>query len=374
MINNIQIKSGSFSDMADEIRLNNKKIVIFGSGAIGAVVTLEILTFYHLENHIECYLDNDSGRWGEDVQHKCGKWKIYSPSYLEELGDKVVILMTISRCTNVIRQLESMDCIKDTACYVIPIMLMTNFHRNGGRGVVKESQKQLIPKKIHYMWLGGKALPHHLQRCIDSWERLCPDYEIIRWDESNYDIGKNLYMRQAYDEGAFAFVPDYARLDILYHHGGIYMDTDVEVIRNLDDLLYQQAFCSVEKWQVVNFGGCNGAVKGHKSLKAFLQEREQLEFIKKDGSYNKKASGFYDTRVIMRHGYKMNGENQNIMGMNIYTYDYFHSYDYMSGRTEMTDDTYAIHHLNGSWINEDDKFLNEKQSREFEELYKRTLV
>ena len=103
----------------------------------------------------------------------------------------------------------------------------------------------MIPKKIHYCWFGGNPLPELAIRCIESWKKYCPDYEIIRWDESNYDVTKNKYMYQAYENKRWGFVPDYARLDIIYNYGGIYLDTDVELLNSLDDLLDQKCFLGI---------------------------------------------------------------------------------------------------------------------------------
>ena len=89
----------------------------------------------------------------------------------------------------------------------------------------------MIPKKIHYCWIGGNPLPELAIKCIESWKKYCPDYEIIEWNEKNYDFRKNQFMREAYDEKKWGFVPDYARLDIIYEHGGIYLDTDVEILQ-----------------------------------------------------------------------------------------------------------------------------------------------
>lgn len=89
----------------------------------------------------------------------------------------------------------------------------------------------MIPKIIHYCWFGGAEIPEHDKKCIESWKKYCPDYQIIRWDESNYDYKKNPYMKEAYEAKKWGFVPDFARLDIVYEHGGIYLDTDVEIIR-----------------------------------------------------------------------------------------------------------------------------------------------
>lgn len=364
----MRIKSGSFDELKQEIKLYNKKIVIFGAGVIGAVTVPGILASYHLIPSIECYLDNDRKRWGDKVITEDGPKPVCSPQYLQTSGRDIVILLSISRYAGVLEQLEQTECLKDVSCYIVPVMCIMNFHREGGRGVSKDSNEPLIPKIIHYMWLGGKPIPEQLQYCMDSWKKYCPDYEIIRWDESNYDLEKHFYMKQAYENGMYGFVPDYARLDILYQHGGIYMDTDVEVIKSLDELLYQQAFCGVEKWQVINLGGCSGAVQGQKAVKALLDARQNISFVEKDGSLNKNTCGFYDTRVMLNNGYKMDGTCQRILDMNIYTYDYFHPYDYISRKTDITSDTYTIHHFNGGWLDENLKSANEKTARMFEKI------
>ena len=180
-------------------------------------------------------------------------------------------------------------------------------------------------------------------------------------------------MKQAYDSKAFGFVPDYARLEILYNEGGLYLDTDVELKRNIDDLLYQEAFCGVEKWQIINFGGLSGSVKGHPMTKKFLDARKDIMFIDSNGKQNRNTCGFYDTRVAIDDGYKINGETQNINGMNIYTYDYFHPYDYMSGIVNETENTHSIHWFNGGWLDDKMKKANEEAKRNYLELYNKAV-
>lgn len=346
----MRLKSGSFSKMAEDIRSHNSKIVMFGAGVIGTSTTPAILDDYGLMGSLVCYIDNDRSKWGEDIWIGQRRVRICPLDALYTLEGHITILINISRYEEAYEQLERMECTQKMSCYIIPVMCIKNFHNKGGKGVFRTSDVPLIPKKIHYIWFGGGEIPQNLQKCIESWKKYCSDYEIIRWDESNYDLGRCRYMEQAYEHKKYSFASDYAKIDILYCHGGIYMDTDVEVIRNLDGLLYQEAFTSVEKWQVVNFGGCSGAVRGHLSLEAFLEAWERRAFIRKDGTPDQISSGYVDTRVALDHGFRMSGQNQTVNGMNIYTYDYFHPYDYMSGKTEMTDDTYAIHHFNGGWL------------------------
>ena len=369
----MELKIGSFSNMAKEIIENDNKIVIFGMGVIGTTITPEILKEYDLDKRVKYCIDSDKSRWKEKVRIGEKVISICDPQILSMIPDNMTILIAISRYVSVYEQLRMMVGHRLFSCYIIPIMCISNFHNDNKRGVMKTSINEIIPKKIHYMWLGGKEIPDHLKRCMESWEKYCPDYEIIRWDETNYDVHKNKFVAQAYDNGCYGFVPDYARIELLYEYGGIYLDTDVELQRNLDELLYQEAFCSVEKWQVLNFGGCSGAIKGHRALEPFLERWKQRSLIRADGSIDNISSGLIDTNVALENGYRINGKNQNIMGMNIYTYDYFHPYDYMSGMLEKTEDTFSIHHFNGGWLNDKSRQDNEKAIKMYQDLLKKAI-
>lgn len=362
------LKTGSFDGMARDIIDNDSRIVIFGVGVVGSTITPEIIREYNLQDRLFCCIDNDKARWNTFIK-MCGRdIEILSPSILSKLDGAVTVLVTISRYGSAYEQISNMPGTENYSCYIIPSLCIRNFRSKGNRGVIKTSDVPLIPKKIHYMWLGGTEIPDGLQQCIESWKRFCPDYEIIRWDESNYDVHKNQFIADAYVNGKFGMVPDYARLEILYEHGGIYFDTDVELKKNIDDLLYQEAFCSVEKWQVLNWGGCSGAVKGHPSLVPFLEKWAKRSLIREDGSLDSISSGLIDTSVALRAGYRINGLNQTINGLNIYSYDYFHPYDYMSGKLDMTNDTFSIHHFHGGWLDDQARADNEAAMKNYDEL------
>lgn len=359
----------SFEEMNREIIEQNRSIVIFGAGVIGTVTVPEILCQYGLQQRISFYIDNNYAVQGSTITVQNREIDVKSVEALNSAEKNTVVIIAISRYAEVLSQLEQMACTKDMCCYIMPMMCIHNFCRNISSGAPVLTDGPLIPKKIHYMWLGKKQIPPNLQKCIDSWRKYCPDYEIIQWDENNYDIGKHAYMKDAYEKGAYGFVPDYARLDILYQYGGIYMDTDVELVKNLDPLLYQEAFCGVEKWQVINFGGCSGAVKEHQMVGKFLKARENINFLDKSGQLNTVTCGYYDTNTALQNGYRINGTTQNIQGMNIYAYDYFHPYDYMSGHVNITENTYSIHWFNGGWMDEKMKLANEEAVRKFDRIY-----
>lgn len=369
----MQLRTGSFTAMAKDIVKTDSKIVIFGAGVIGSVVTPQILMANGIDSYVEYYIDNDRTRWGTDMEIGSRAVKIYSPAHLSLMERNTVILITISRYYNAYEQLQSMECTKGMSCYIIPMLCIRNFCDNTGNGILKMTNKPVIPKVLHYMWLGGRPMPEKLEKCVESWKMFCPDYEIVRWDETNYDVHKNAFMSETYDNGRYGFVPDFARLDILYQYGGIYMDTDVEVVRGLDGLLYQEAFCGVEKWQVINFGGCCGAVKGYVGLEPFLEGWRMRRILREDGTLDNLSSGLIDTKIALNAGYLINGENQNVLGINIYTYDYFHPYDYMSGMMHRTNNTFSIHHFNGGWLDENACADNRKTVEMYEELVRRSI-
>ncbi len=366
------IKNDSFVKLKEEIVQGKKKIVVFGAGVLGAVTTASILWDLGLFTYLDCYVDNDIFRQKEGVMVGNGRVAVCDESYLLSVnGEETVLIIAVSRCVQILEKLDSYRNLERSSCYLMPMMCISNFREQQWSSEASRTEKERIPKKIHYVWLGGKKLPRHLEKCIDSWKRFCPDYELIRWDESNYDLDKNAYTREAYRERAFGFVPDYMRLDLLYRYGGIYLDTDVEIIRPLDDLLSLSAFCGVEKWQTLNFGGCSGALRGNLAIKYFLQAREEEHFVCEDGHLNKRTCGYLDTMTAIKLGYKLNGKKQTFLGMTIFPSDFFHPYDYMSGRLQTTANTYSIHHFNGGWLSPELREENRKISEIYTALERR---
>lgn len=369
----MKLRNASIEEFVKIIKSQQKKIIVFGAGVIAQTVLGTICLETKLGNWIECVIDNDPNKWGNTIM--LGKEKvIYSIEKLVEYrgNPNYLIVIASSHFQEILIQLENVQ-LGDVHCYILPIMYTSNLYTEN-KGVEEECKEILIPQKIHYMWFGSRDLPKELQKCIDSWKRYCPEYEIVRWDENNYDITKHIYMKQAYEKKQWGFIPDYARLDLLYEYGGIYLDTDVELVKGLDEMLHQSAFASVEKWNVINMGGGSGAVPKHQAIEMMLKEREEVQFINKDGTLNKMASGYYDTIPFINKGFLLNGKTQNICGMNIYGYDYFHPYDYMSGKLQITENTFGIHHFNGGWLSSKNKKERELMQLRYDEVVRRTSV
>ena len=222
----------------------------------------------------------------------------------------------------------------------------------------------MIPKVIHYCWFGKSELPEDAQKCIASWKKFCPDYEIIEWNETNYDVRKNKYMSDAYDEKKWAFVSDYARIDIIYNYGGIYLDTDVELLRPLDELLKDKMFCGWESRDPildekrityensVNLGLGFGAEKNNIALKDILDLYEKLNFINEDGSLNLMACPHYQTEILKQYGLDDSQRTYQKLKDEIIVYpeSYFSPKSMTTGKITLTDETYSIHHFSGTWI------------------------
>ncbi|MBE5892156.1 MAG: glycosyl transferase [Lachnospiraceae bacterium] len=213
-----------------------------------------------------------------------------------------------------------------------------------------------IPKIIHYCWLGGNPKPESVINCISSWKKFCPDYEIIEWNESNLNIDCNAYTRQAYDAKAWGFVPDYLRLWIVYTYGGIYLDTDVQMIRNFDLLLEEEGFIGFEDDKHINFGSGFGAEKNNSVIKAVMNEYEDLRFVNEDGSYNKTPSPQYNTQVMKKLGLCHNdGSIQNVKGFKCYPPEYFCPKSFTTGMLKVTRNTFSIHQFDASWYSEEEQ-------------------
>ena len=199
----------------------------------------------------------------------------------------------------------------------------------------------MIPKIIHYCWFGGNPLPELAQKCISSWKKFLPDYEIREWNESNYDVRKILYIAQAYDAKKYAFVSDYARFDILYQYGGIYFDTDVEVIKDLRPIIEKGAFIGVEK--------------GTRPLLAAGIYREIIDsyksenFVNSNGSLNLKTVVERVSETFAKHGFIEKDVLQTVAETTIYPSEYFCPKDVRTGELTITANTYTIHYYDGSW-------------------------
>lgn len=224
-------------------------------------------------------------------------------------------------------------------------------------------EQNLIPPKIHYCWFGKKPLPQLALKCIKSWKKYFPDYDIIEWNEDNYDVNIIPYTADAYKAGKYAFVSDYARFWILYKYGGVYFDTDVEVIKPMNDIIQRGAFMGRERVLdnndpfIVAPGLGIGAEAGHPFYKILLDKYQSLSF-----SFNKSETPTVvdiTTEEFVKRGMTLTNEVQQVANIWLYPADYFDPRDfYDEKKIYLTENTRSIHHYAASWLDRNTKIRN----------------
>lgn len=207
----------------------------------------------------------------------------------------------------------------------------------------------MIPKVIHYIWVGGKPLNEMAEKCLASWKKYCPDYEIKRWDETNFDINENTYCREAYENKKWAFVSDYIRLKVLYEEGGVYMDADVELIKPLDNFLEHHAFSGFESENIIPTGIIS-AEKGNPWIKKMLDHYNDIHFVKPSGKLDLTPNVQFMTKITKKdYKFKLNNEKQDLGDIVFYPKEYFCPKNLYDNKIYLTENTVAIHHFTASW-------------------------
>ena len=219
----------------------------------------------------------------------------------------------------------------------------------------------MIPKIIHYCWFGGNELNELAKKCIRSWQEICPDYEIHEWNEQNFDINSNIYIKEAYESKKWAFVSDYVRLKVLYDFGGIYMDTDVEVIKPLDNFLQYNAFSGFESNDKIPTGTM-GACCNNYWIGELLKYYDNRHFILPDGRLDITTNVEIITAMTLKmYEVELNNSFQ-VIGDKVvlFPFDYLCAKHWENGKIKITENTYTVHHFNGSWLTEEDKLTYEQ--------------
>lgn len=222
-----------------------------------------------------------------------------------------------------------------------------------------------IPKRIHYCWFGGKPKPPLAERCLKSWKRFCPDYEILEWNEHNFDVSSApLYVRQAYEAGRWAFVTDYVRLKALTELGGIYMDTDVEIVKSLTPFLHHQAFAGFENPERIQTGllACE---KDFPLFREFLRYYDTARFYNDDGTQDVTTNVEVLTSLCKAYGFQPNDTFQIVQGLAIYPKEVFCPVDFDTEKLHRTRKTVVIHWFASSWHTQEEmEELREERLRQ----------
>lgn len=350
-----------------------EEIYLFGAGKkLGDVEKYFVNTDVSVK--VFGVIDNDRRKQGTEIKLWNRKFKICDPGGLSTDPSKSkLIMVTLEDYGTLLDELLADETLKETeiVCFshIVALQKESKSINKMMPDRIRLEENSIIPKKIHYCWFGGKQIPDKYKRYMESWNKFCPDYEIVEWNESNYDVSKCKYMQQAYEKKIWGFVPDYARIDIVYNHGGIYLDTDVELVKNIDDLLYQKAFAGFEDERNVNLGSGFGSIKGLPVLKAMLDHYSSLNFIEENGELNLTASPILNTAVLSQFGLKENGNYQKIADMTVYPAKVLVGKCMYTMRTIIKPWTYAVHHYDGSWATEKARRMNARMEQDMKSYH-----
>lgn len=223
----------------------------------------------------------------------------------------------------------------------------------------------MISKKIHYCWYGGAPLPAKARRCMKSWEKYCPDYEIIQWNEQNTEILQIPYLQWCRKHKKYAFLSDYVRLFVIEAYGGIYFDTDVEIIRSFDPLLSWSAFFGFETDHLINTGIGFGAEAHHPLIIQMLDEYQE---ILQQKPFRVIGCPHLNTGALLKCSLRATGQFQTIGGAAVFPAEYFNPFDPATGHLHLTTKTYSIHWYNASWMSTA-KQLRNRVGRPFHRLF-----
>lgn len=211
-----------------------------------------------------------------------------------------------------------------------------------------------IPKIIHYCWFGDKEIPEMERTCIESWSKLLPEYQIMFWNESAFDVNSIDYVKQAYEQKKYAFVSDYVRMYALYTYGGVYFDTDVEVISDITKYLENDVFIGFENKTMIGTG-IIGAKKGSKILEQMLDYYKNRSFIDKNGNIDTTTNVQILTDMLLKIGFEKQNREQELSGIHVYERDIFCPKKMDDGTFRTTERTVTIHHFSGSWLTDKEK-------------------
>ncbi len=327
--------------------LQDSTIILFGAGIQGKRVLLYI-DGWGLGKNVVGVLDNNIENNTLGLEYRGGSLPVYKPKDLWGIWDcKTIILVASIYYEEIFKQLKRID--RENKLVVVSIDEVADIELEYDRyQILKESERPLIPKVIHYAWFGSEK-PKDIQKNIDKWKCMCQDYDFYEWNEYNYDIKKNKYMWQTYEMKMWGFVPDYLRLDVLFKYGGIYLDTDIELIKKPDELLYQKCFASVDASLTMNLGSGFGCEPGSVMIKELRDYYNTCSIVDKHGNIDKTSCNTHSYRVLKKYGYIINNRLQTIGDMNIYPMS-FQGKNQYTGKCSIANNTAWIHHGNMSWL------------------------
>ncbi len=333
--------------------LKTKDIICWGSGKHFRNITCPFLYKSGLFENLMGFV-GVSGK--ESVEILGHSYNMFGKEELAEMdSSKTIILIAVSGYEEILAQLQS-----DTRLAgfeAIPSIYLESLYEdilllsaNKPPLNYRKHDKQMIPKIIHALWFSGDPMPELYLKCLASWKKYVPDYEIKIWNLETYKPGHCLFFDQAIEHRNWAFASDYARADLLRRYGGIYMDLDVEMLRPIDDLLFNDAYMSFESLDRIECGSGMGARPGHPIIEEICESYEIRPYLKADGTWDNSTCPARYTQVIEKHGLKKDGGFQHVEDITVYPFEVLTGKSFDTGIIYSTELSYTVHHHNGSWV------------------------
>ena len=345
----------SLSEVNDKFK--GKRIAFFGAGSwLNAVEDTELML---LKDKFAYILDNSQEgtvRLG-DIE-----LDIKKPECVLVDKDIVIIITSAQYMYDMYMQLLSMNLSDEYSCYALPFIQRVSNKESDGNIQYRDLIPDRIPKVIHSFWFSGEEKPTEYQECIDSWRKVLPEYEIIEWNMDNYDWKKHPFVQRAIDLKAWAFAADFARLDVVYEYGGIYLDMDVEVVKPFDDLLGNDALLAFSNNIWIDLA-VFGASKGNELINSLRDLYNGVELPEtKKGFFKKYYQLAFVRKTLTSYGIKMNGSLQKNKYATAFPKSFFIVEDYLlRDPYKIEESTYCIHHANCGWNPEINELVEKRR-------------
>lgn len=329
-------------------KIQNRKVILFGVGQAFRAWIGNLLVDSGIDKQIEYAVDNVT--YGSNIRIGDCSFSIHHPDKLKVEKNIVILITNLNYMLDIYQQLERMMLDDTVSVFVMHYIMAVSCGEKVPaleKMMCNEGKPQIIEKTINTFWFSGDPIPDSYRRCMDSWSKYCPDYEIKIWDRNNYDCEKNAFMRKALSCKKWAFVSDYARVDVLYNNGGIYMDMDVEVVKNMDSLLGNTAFFSFNMYNDVGLE-VFGTTKENLLLKRIMEKYDSSEFD--ISRMMELAQPCFIRNIVKEFGVCLDGNMQCVEDMIFAPRSYFNPqdpvvYEYFG----LDKDTFTIHRSNAAW-------------------------
>lgn len=335
-----------------DVLLLNRRIICWGIGNYFQAFLDSCMN--NIGNYNIAYLI-DSAADIQNTERKIGTKNVpiipFSEYLLHRSKNDLVVITTV-HYKEIISQIVSSSELIDFVSYAL-----IRHEHEGFTGKIRRDTVLQIPAKIHYCWFGRGEIPHKDREYIEGWKKICPDYEFICWNEDNFDIGINDYVNYAYKHKKWAFVTDYVRMYVLFHYGGIYLDTDVELIKNLDELRYQYAYMGMEESGCINSGVGMGTVSQNPILKEILNIYDSISVSDIVGWGKWKVNAEWESGIFRKHGFIANNQYQVVENIAIFPSVFFSPVLVGKKEVDINNNTFSIHHYHYSWLDENKRAI-----------------